>query len=607
MVPVLGILSGLLPLILIAAIIAAVVVARRAHDDDDDEPGIGTVRRLFLYGVALLALIFMASGVALLIAASVDALVEDAVAGARDSRFPLGLAFLIVGGPVWAGCWLISTRVMAQHPVEHRSVVRWLYLGLVRGIALIVIMVAGINAGGQIVRAQEVNGAEWGWLVAGAIAWAFHTRMVALAPASSDLTRSTDRLYRAFGSVAGLLVLAVAGGILVTGLLDYLYDALFLPRLVGDTAGDLWSQARMPLVAMVVGTAVWAWHWLRDLRLQAGTTLWLVYIFLFGILGGAATALTAAAVLIYNVLEWFAGVPRAETASAHFEFLPGALGALLIGAGLWGYHRVVQREMMAGGATWSEPERIYRYLVAAAGLIAFAGGLVSLLATFIDVVAPDAPAMVRDEGWWRNPLVLAVTFMAVGAPLWARYWFQAQRHVAVPGERGASSRRIFIFGIFGIAALVALGSLVHVLFTFLDAAFESTLGWRALHDTRFSIALVVTAGMAGVYYWLVLREDQRALAQEAPAEATPEAVRARDVLLVAPGDARTLASTLRERLDVRVRLEQRLDAPDGAPALSEEQVGRIASGIRGAGAERVLVLLAPNGTAEVVPYRRGPA
>jgi hypothetical protein len=397
----------------------------------------------------------------------------------------------------------------------------------------------------------------------------------------------------------------VAGGLggLVHEALEEAYDALFVEGLA-FVSQDVWLGMRTPLVVAVVGAAAWWWHWLRYADRDESSTLRLVYLFLFGILGGAGASLTAAGLLLYAVLEWSIGVPDTESAARHFELIPGVLATLLVGAGSWGYHRAVQRERppstvgVAAGER-SGPERVYRYLLAAAGLFTLAGGLLALFAMAIDIATPDPRDLVRDASWWRNQLAAAITLLLIGAPLWARYWWDAQRHAPLGGEREALSRRVFLFGVFGVAALATLINLVILLFRFFDDWLEGELGWAVLHDTRWSIAILLTAGAAGVYYWLVLREDQRALGA---AEAAPAAVRAREVLLFAPGDARALAAELERRLGARVRTQRRLDRPDGVAPLSEEQVGRVVQSIQASDGARVAVILEVNGGAQVVPY-----
>jgi hypothetical protein len=290
--------------------------------------------------------------------------------------------------------------------------------------------------------------------------------------------------------------------------------------------------------------------------------------------------------------------------------LPATLAALVVAAGSWGYHRATLRERLTADADErSESERVYRYLVAAVGLATLAGGLVTLFAVTIDAAAPDVAGTLRSAGWWRNPLVLGVTLLAAGTPLWARYWFDAQRHVVagVAGERSALSRRSFIFGVFGVAVLVALVNLTIVLFQLFEAALESGVSAQTVQDIRWSVALLLTAGAISVYYWLVLREDQRALAAEEPQPAAATPSPSKEVVLLVAGSGDSIAQELERRLGARVRIWRRLDGPEPGVLLSDAQIEGLEGRIAAAAGVRVAVIVGASGEVEVVPYELPPA
>ena len=58
-----GIISNFIPLLVIVGIIAAIVAAvRRRGGGEVEEPGIGTLRRLYYYGLSFVALMVAATG-----------------------------------------------------------------------------------------------------------------------------------------------------------------------------------------------------------------------------------------------------------------------------------------------------------------------------------------------------------------------------------------------------------------------------------------------------------------------------------------------------------------------------------------------------------------
>ncbi len=94
-----GVLFSFLPLLAIGGIIAAIVAAtRRSGDGDEAEPRIGSVRRLFLYGLAFIALMLAATGLSLLLGGLFDAAGGESVIAESKTALALGLSLTLVGG-----------------------------------------------------------------------------------------------------------------------------------------------------------------------------------------------------------------------------------------------------------------------------------------------------------------------------------------------------------------------------------------------------------------------------------------------------------------------------------------------------------------------------
>jgi hypothetical protein len=584
---------GVLPIAVIVGAVAVASTARRHPEPEATDPGIGTVRRLFTYGLALVGLNLAAVGVALLIGGALEAMFEEVVIAERSRQLSVALALTLVGTPAWIVFAFLAQRSLAAHAVEDRSHARRLYFALARGIALSIVTVNAIAVGRMLVGLQDFEGAPWAWVLAWSGVWLFHQRFAEAAPAPSAVTRLLERLYLYFGAVLGLYLLLWGVTEALRAALDAVYDQAAGVRLV-DEGWD--RELRRGLVVAVVGGAIWAWHWLWKLvRADRPTTLWHVQVFVFGTLTGLALTVVPIAVLLYTALEWWVGVPDSTTAMAQFAEVPGLAAALTVGIATWGYHRALLREGGEQGPQ-TEPERLYRYVVAGAGLFTAAIGLVTLLALAADGMAGQAGALIRGDAWWRNPFARAVTLLVVGAPLWARYWFGQQRAVMGGGlaDRASLSRRAFVFAAVGASLLAFLISVTIVLFQFLDATLGGELSRETLRDARWAMATTLTAVGIAVYYFLVLREDQRRLPDEAPA--APE--RVRDILLVA-GGASGIVQALEQLPGVRVRALRRLDADSAG--LSAEQITSLRDEVRDAEADRVIVVVGRDGF-EIVPY-----
>ena len=593
-----SLISSFVPLVLLGLIIWAIVSFARRGREEAADPGIGTVRRLFIYGGALVGAFMGASGLALLVGGLV-ALVGpgDIVIGEEDTTLALGLSLTIVGAPVWGLFWWAGERSVRDHPVERRSAARRAYANAVRAVALVVVVVATVAIVQSLLGVDDFNGEPWGWALVWSGLWVMHDWRMRAEPAQTDETRLLDRLYLYFGSVLGLGMMAPAlGGILYEPLRSA-YDAAFIDSAIARD--PLWENMRPALAVFVVAAPVWYWHWFRNALGDAGTTLWRVNLFLFGVLGGVVAALVGAGASLYLALAWV--LDATDTGAArHFDPLPGFATAIIVGVSLWAYHRMTQRALAPTIGERSEPERVYRYLMSAAGLVTLGAGLLVVFVLAVETLTPEAD-VVRESGWWRDWLAAALTFLLIGAPLWLWYWSDVQRQVrrAPAIGRLATSRRVYLFAVAGVSVLAAAVNLVIVLFRVLEGLLKSQLSQNDIYDVRWSVALLLTTGAIGVYYWLVLREDRSSIALLEPTAAPSQ--RKLVFLVATNGVGADLAPRL-ERLGDRVARWRRLDLADAGARLSDEAVSALHEEIAAFEAERVIVLVNEGGEVDLVPY-----
>ena len=588
-----GLILFVLPLAVIVGIASALVAAREAdHDDPPTDEGIGSVRRLFIYVLAFAGLAFTAIGVSMIIGGAIDAVTGNALLLDRRQAFAVALAFTVVGTPAWLLFMLLAQRSIRAHEVERRSQARRLYFGVARSVALAVVTWNAITAIQMLLRVADVEGGTWGTLVAWAGVWAIHQRLASAEPAPTVMTRLIDRLALYFGALLGLLLLLEGTMGVLAAPLSAAYDRTFSVSILGGT----WDRGlREAIAPLLVGGALWVGYWLRaPLRRDRLTTLWRVHVFLFGELIGVTLTIVPAAAMLYTLAEWFAGTPSADNAAAQFADVPTRLATMLVGIAAWGYHRAVIAE--AGDAhERSGPERVYRYVLAAAGLVTTAVGVATLIALAAEALSTGGSGVVLSDGWWRNPLLNGTTELVVGAPIWAWAWFDTQRALATGvEERVAPSRRVYVFATVGVAVFALLVSLTIVLYQLFEAMLANDLSLALLRDINWALATALTTGAIAYYHVLVLREDQAVLPE---ADATP--VRTRNVVLVAVGDAHALVADL-ERIDgVRVRTWRRLDGD--AVALTDTQRTALRDAIASTDADRVLAIVRGD-TFEVVPY-----
>ena len=606
---ILGPIISLVALLVLVGIIAIVVALVRHQGGEEEESGIGTLRRLYYYGLAFVALMVAVSGAILLVSSIAESLGGSQVLSTSQTPLALGLALTLVGTPVWLLHWSFAQRALREFPTEARALSRRAYLYLVIGIAAVLFAVGAASLLRWVLGAGTFEGTHVAFpLVWGAV-WVLHWRIEALEleERPSELNASIQRLYVYATALYGLGMLAAGVGVILWRLLQEAYDQLFATPLLVPAGSALWDDIiRTAVATALVGGAIWWWHWHRVARDDSSSTLRQVYLYLFGILGGSVTVVAFLSFLLFGVLQWLIGAPEASEAASHFRFLPNVAAGLVIGVGLWGYHwAIVDQESPATMGGLSASRRVYRYLVAALGLGTLATGLVILFSTLLGLLVSAAEPELAGVDWWRNPFTLAITLLAVGVPLWGLFWSGVQREAVAgePQERDALSRRVFIYVTFGAAMLVALGNLSALLFIFLRDLLEGRLSLEVLQAAKWSMGMLLTAGAISAYYWLVLREDRQALAglEKVPTHA-PRAPKV--VIALSSEAAQPLIKRLELVLGYPITRWRRLGPEVGAPTLTDEDVNATQERITSAPGDRVLITFDASGI-QVLPYQLG--
>lgn len=547
-----------------------------------------TLRRAFVYSLVLLGAVLTASGLSGILRVTLETFGGTTLVSETDRGLALGLSLTIVGLPVWALAWRAAQRGSDESPIERRSLGRRLFLAAVRAIALSIAVPYAIQTGRWLIGVDP-NGAEalartivWGLL------WASHERVAAEVPFGSEHTQRIDRIEVYLAATAGFGLLAVSVGDLLGRSLQAVYELLVGIEALVD--GGLEPGLRTVVVAAVVGAAVWMWHWLRVARRDTGSTGWFVYLFLIGVLSGTAAAVVSGSIVVHRILAWVLAATEGPAAT-HFAVVPAALAGLLVGVATWGYHRAVLRETeTADGAAWSGPERVYRYLVTAAGMLTTAAGVATILMVGLDLAVPGR-RVIAAAGGLRDVVAVGLTLLLIGVPLWGWSWLRVQRQaLARPSERATLARRVLIFGAFGVAIITTVVASSVLLFEVFGALLAGELAARLIEEQRGSIALLLTAGAVSVHYGLVLREDRARAPDETPSSALGH------VVVVAPRSGE-LAGTLRQRLGVTVTAWDRTDLDDPAPADADATV----AALRELDVRRAMAIVEQDGTSRVIP------
>jgi hypothetical protein len=602
------IILSLLPLVVIAGVIVGIVTLARRGGAHDDDPGIGTVRRLYIYGLSLAGLVTAAIGATLIVKTGLGGLFGPIVISGENTTISLGLALTIVGTPVWLFFWSMAQRSVHRNSVEIRAASRKFYIYFVLAVSAIVASVAATEFLQWLWNPTDFSSTPVALMLVWGSMWAFHWWIENDEGQPTEMAASVRRFYIYGLTLFGMIELVVGASGILRVAMDVAYDALFNTSnvLVGQLG--LWNEAMQDsLTLAIIGSLVWWWHWHRVATGDVNSTLRHVYLHLFAILGGTAMVVSSLSVLLYLILQWIIGNPEITSASFQFDALPSLVSFGILGGGLWGYHwATVRQEAAVAQRGLVAARRVYSYLVSAVGLITLSVGLTVLFAVVIGLLSPEEGNRITGTDWWRNPLVLAITLLTVGTPLWGLYWRDVQG-IAIQGgseERVALSRRVFIFLIFGISVLLVLINLSIVLFKLFDVAFGAGASSNVLWDTRWSVGILFAAGAVSVYYWMVLKEDREATAdlEWIANPGTTEVRLHKSVTVLVAEEDLPLVRRLEALLGYDIHVWHHTEGRSLTRTLPDDLLTETVQQLSVANSQRVFLLVDAKGI-QVVPYR----
>lgn len=577
-------------LILVGGAGSIIALALRSRSPGAD-PGIGTTRRIFLYGLAFAALVTAASGLALLTAALLSAVSGDVIAGDGASAVAFGIAAGGVGFAVWALLWRAAQRSVERHPVEAGTLGRKIYVYLALGASAITVAFSLTLYIGDLLDGRGANLGDLAVPLVWAGVWAFHWRIESAEGQPTPAAATARRIYVYTLATYGLVLVAAGTAILSGALLNAGYHAAFDGENRPDGLPEAWSF-------FVVGAVLWGSHWLWFARGDASGIRQAV-LYVLGVFGGTAAATGAVSTLLVTFISWPLDPVPGRVRLDHFDPVPETFAVLVVTAAVAAYHRrAALAEAAAAPGQGVRAQRAYRHLSAAIGLGTLWVALTLLIAIAVGLVAPSAQGSLIGERWWGMPLSVGITLLVVGGALWGWHWprlLRAGRSDAA--ERASLSRRAYLFAAFGVAVAAALISLITLLYGVLEAALNNDLSTAVLDEGKWPLGVVVTAVLVGIYHWLVLRED--ASATPAAEQAAPPDRPAKRVTALVGAEGAAVVDALEHALGTAIERRIRADAP-GEPSLPDDEAAAIAERIRSTPGDEVVLVVDVDGV-RIVP------
>jgi len=483
-----------------------------------------SIRRLFHYSLLYFSVIISGFGVSGLLGRTLD--FGKVIAESRTD-LARNLSFAIVGVPLVYLFARWSNKNLREDSTERTSLAWHAYLTITSITSLVIALNGLHDTLSWLIGNDAYRGNAVAQLLIWSVIWFFHLRL-------SREAGDANRAQYLIGSGIGLSILAVGLGGLVANTLEQLINVNQEIISIERTDPILNSA-----ITILMGLPVWIIYWIRGALTFTRDFLWHAYVFLAGIAASFITTVAGFSVVLYDVLVWILGDTKNQSATQHFFTTANAVGAALSGLAIWSYHRsLIQEE-----AARTELRRIYEYIVTGVSLIAASLGILMIIVAAIESVTPSDISTTREGS---NSLILAVTLLIVGAPLWWMFWNRIEHAVLRDkADLASPTRRIYLLMLFGVAGVAAVISLITLIFLFFDDLLNSELSGTTFRDMRFAVGILITNAAISGYHWTIYKSER---------ETRVEIFRrGRHITLVGPSDAH-IAQLLKEQLGGNVQL-----------------------------------------------------
>jgi hypothetical protein len=297
--------------------------------------------------------------------------------------------------------------------------------------------------------------------------------------AETTAAGSMRRLYQLLVGLAGLLMLIYGSSQLLYALWQAAVGALDALETLGLDAGN-WLPAALSngLALTLLGAILARVNWRRWQRIvatnpgEAASPLRRLYLYL-AVSISALAVLAPAAALLREILLLLFGQGDGSLIEL-IDRLGRPLSFIPMGLASWLWHaRRLRAEAVRSGESGEAAtvRRIYHYALAAVGLALLWLGMVDSLRALLDVAFTQGPGAGADT-LWAEALATGLSLLAVGAPIWALHWRTVQRVARQPGpageaERASAPRKIYLYGVAVVGALLILLDLSQVLYRLL--------------------------------------------------------------------------------------------------------------------------------------------
>ncbi len=474
-----------------------------------------TVRRLYFYLVTFISLEVVMWSVITLARTLFDASslnnIGDQIAG--------GLAFLIVGLPIFLFHWLFLQRDIRQNVEERASRLRELflygtYLATLIPIAQNVIALVNrittnlfeLDNTFSFLGADQTVADNLVAIVVMVIVFLYFRNILREEWASQvpgNTLSETRRLFRYIWMLYSL-VLVVFSAVF---LLQYIFST---PTSLGNPGRELLANG---LAIALISTPLWVYNWqviqqsISD-REEKFSILRLVVLYLLA-LGGIITTLSCAGWILFILLRTVLD----QQPVLFFEMLERIKSALSYGipmGTIWAYfghvwNRTIDEE--SNIIRRDALRRLYFYILSILGNLAVFIGVQIIAGVFVDILFEDFTGI----SYYAGSISSSLSMLAVGLPVWLHYWPGLQTKASQIDDSGDHARRstirksylyLILFSLV-VGLMSSAGLFLYHLISSLTVENAGNPLIELAHDSATLIIVVIWL----VYHFIVLRND----------------------------------------------------------------------------------------------------
>jgi hypothetical protein len=561
-----------------------------------------SVRRVFFYLITLIALGILAGGAGVLISLLGNWIFGSATTIGQGhfnrQQLSLGIAMVVIGGPLWGLFWYNLGRQVNHQSVEIGATTRKLFLNLILTVSILTAVIAGDNffkawLGGQ--AAERGAAGNLATMIVALGVWLYHWQVSEREGQPSKAAKTLHRWYVYIASGYGLVWFCVAVVQMIAACTNLL--PFWAGSLVNNGSWGREISANIP--GVVFSEALWAFHWLRMASADRDSTLRQVYLYLLSISGSTIAGLVAFINGVYKTLAWALGAAPAYQ-GVYFQYLTWTIPTLAISLGVWLYHQTLAKEeSLQVEEKRLSAKRVYHYIMSFSGLGTLTAGLVILIGLIFNLIVNSLdPAIAVQNGWWQKQLALSLALLVAALPLWWYYW---NRIIDMADKGGiiewrARSRRIYLYFIVAASFIGLAAALVNLIYQCLSGLLAGFSGIEILNKCRWSLQSIIVALPILIYHWQTARRDQH---RGAESGLSPKRISA-----LVNTSSLGLIERLEKQLGTAIRVLEYNDEEnaEATPAISDEQLAITVSEIR-AGTAPQIMLIVRGGQIKMIAYR----